>query len=79
MHGSMRNNVTGPAKQFISQYRDEAYAKAREAQLTALKERRGQLAAFYGVVAEKIKEVTAGPGQRNRKFEISPARTEGRH
>ncbi len=75
----MRNHVIGPAKQFISQYGDEAYAKAREAQLTASKERMRQLAAFYGEVAEKIKEVTAGPGQRNGEFEITPARTEGRH
>jgi hypothetical protein len=56
----MRNNVIVPAKQLVSQYGDEAYAKAREAQLTALKERRGQLAAFYGKVAEKIKELSAG-------------------
>ncbi len=54
----MRNHVTGPAKQFISQYGDEAYAKVREAQLTALKDRRVTLAAFYGKVAEKIEELT---------------------
>ncbi len=48
---SMRNNVIVPAKQLVSQYGDEAYEKAREAQLTALKERGGQLAAFYGKVA----------------------------
>ncbi len=55
----MRKNVIWPAKQFILQYGDEAYAKAREAQLTALKERRGHLAAFYGKVAEKINELSA--------------------
>ncbi len=55
----MRNNVIVPAKQFISQYGEEACAKAREAQLTALKERKGQLVAFYEKVAEKIEEVTA--------------------
>ncbi len=55
----MRNNVIVPAKQFISQYGEEAYAKAREAQLTALKERRKQLAGYYGKVAEKIDELTA--------------------
>ncbi len=55
----MRNNVIVPAKQLVSQYGDEAYEKAREAQLTALKERRAQLAAFYGKVAEKIKELSA--------------------
>jgi hypothetical protein len=54
-----RNNVIAPAKHFISQYGDEAYTKAREAQLTALKDRRRQLAPFYGKVAEKIEEVTA--------------------
>jgi hypothetical protein len=55
----MRNNVIVPAKQLFYQYGDEAYAKAREAQLTALRERRSQLAAFYGKVAEKIKELSA--------------------
>ncbi len=55
----MRNNVIEPAKQFIVRYGDRAYAKAREAQVAARKERKGQLAAFYGKVAEKIEEVSA--------------------
>jgi hypothetical protein len=55
---AMRNNVMEPAKQFIIRHGDRAYAKAREAQLAARKERKGQLAAFYGKVAEKIEEVS---------------------
>jgi hypothetical protein len=49
----MRNNVIGPAKQFMLQYGDEAYSKAREAQFAARKERKAQLAAFFARVAEK--------------------------
>ncbi len=59
----MRNNVIEPARQFILRYGDEAYAKAREAQLAARKERRGQLAAFYAKVADKIEQVSSSsPG-----------------
>jgi hypothetical protein len=57
----MRNNVTEPAKQFIVRYGDQAYTKAREAQLAARKDRRGQLAAFYAKVADKIEEVSTAP------------------
>ncbi len=66
MRGPGRNNVIAPAKQFILQYGSEAHAKAREAQLLARKGRRRQLSAFYGKVAEKIKEVTASPVKETR-------------
>lgn len=61
----MRNNVIEPAKQFIVRYGDQAHAKALEAQLAARKERRGQLAAFYARVADKIEEVSTPSASAN--------------
>jgi hypothetical protein len=60
----MRNNVIGPAKQLMLQYGNEAYSKAREAQLAARKEQKMHLAAFFAKVAEKIEEVNARDPRR---------------
>ena len=54
----MRNNVIEPAKQFIARYGEQAYSKAREAERAARKQGKGQLAAFYAKVAERIEKVS---------------------
>ena len=55
----MRNNVIGPAKQFVARYGEQAYSKAREAERAARKQGKLQLATFYAKVAERIEKVSA--------------------
>ena len=55
----MRNNVIEPAKQFVARYGEQAYSQAREAERTARKQGKVQLAAFYAKVAERIEKVSA--------------------